>query len=198
MKNNVKKIIFILVILLILTIILLRVFTKTPKQEDNVEQEVQIRQEKTQEYFSDKVMPQGISTLYKRYNGKNDKNDLYKNLYNLVRYLPQMYDYIKDLDESTLASYYDTNANNIKTNLGITDRNSYIDFAKYIQTIEFDSTNFSYCKIDTESYDSYNVYLTFNLALFYDKLEKPIDIKVYFSNQTGTDENPEIIYGIVK
>ena len=106
------------------------------KSKENATEQLQQEKIKQQEdlanlaneYFSDKICPKGMATIYGHYNGSNDINDLYRALYKLVYFTESIYDEIIQLDDNQLAEYYKTNWMDIEENLGIDNKEKFISF----------------------------------------------------------------------
>lgn len=195
-KSFVILILIILILLLILTLVLRKLTFKQEEEEINNEviaQNEELMKQITEEYFSDKICPQGMSTLYSNYHGKNDLNDLYRGLYNLVGYIEKMYPTLKNYDSTQLEKYYNENPRKIRKTLGANSFEEFIAFLDYLDSVGY-SSEYAYqsCEIDTETYEEDIDYLMFNLSFYYEGKDNLLNFKVYF----GQDENMrlEIIF----
>ena len=64
---------------MIIAFVLLNTNEKVQKnQQQIIEENARLKQESAEKYFSDKICPQGMSTLYANYNGDNDISILYE------------------------------------------------------------------------------------------------------------------------
>ena len=180
------SILFIIVIALVIT---LKELNSKRQAEEELQAQLAEREEKTddavKEYFSDKIIPQGMATLYGQYNGSNDINDLYRSLYKFVHYLEEFYDEIVKLDDSGLKEYYTNNWWDIKKTFGIIDKEEFLGFVKYLKSAGFDNDKYDYCKIDKTSYKQENNYLTFNISFSYEGKEELLNFKTYFAYKKG-------------
>lgn len=195
---NRKKILLLIIIctitLLVLFIILMNLqLRKNEELKNDLIINEQLQQKSLSEYSEGKIFPRKLSTLYGKYKGKNSKNELYQSIYNLVNYLPKLYDDIKGIDD--IKKYYDDNFIEIKRYLGITEFEEFDKFIEKIKLIEFKNISFNSCEIDDATYVQIGDYLTFNLLMVYDGLEENMILKIYFSNNSLS--NPKIKYKFI-
>ena len=187
-KSFVLLIFVILIILVILTLVLRRAIFKQEEEKINDEviaQNEELMKQITEEYFSDKICPQGMATLYGKYHGQNDLNDLYRGLYNLVGYIEKMYPTLKNYDSTQLEEYYNENPRKIIKTLGANSFEEFSAFLDYLDSVGYSSEYvYKYCKIDTETYEEDIDYLMFNLSFYYEEKDNLLNFKVYF----GQDE----------
>ena len=194
-----KKIIIIIIIFLIILIgltITLKILNAKKEADEELEIQLTEREELSanakEQYFSDKICPQGMATIYTKYDGSNDINDLYRSLYKLVKFIENSYDEISILDDIGIQEYYKNNWWNIKKSIGITDAQELSKFVNYIKSIGFSNEKYKKCKIIPTSYQEENNYLTFNISFSYEEKEDFVNLKVYFAKEKGID--PEIKY----
>lgn len=146
-------------------------------------------QESIDNYLSDKITPRGISTLYGKYKGKNDKNDLFRNFKKFVDYIEVLSNDTYQLSDNEIRKYYRDNKNTITDYLGQTEDQFY-NFIKNMNGKIYKSSDFSYCEIDDSSYSDNGTYLTFNINFIYKNTN--LKVKVLFANEKGFE--PEVVY----
>ncbi|MGN1298912.1 MAG: hypothetical protein ACI4UE_02890 [Candidatus Scatovivens sp.] len=187
-KNRIKILILIcILIVLILFIILKWIEINKNKPKSNNE----IINEQVENYLSDKLCPRNISNLYSNYKGKNDKNDLYRNLKIFVNGLPEFTNKIREKNEEELIPFFKNNNKYIYEYLGIEEQEDFIKISKYLQENDVTNMEFDYCEIYEDSYKLENEeYLTFNMKFVYK--EKTIRLKIFFSMLKGIE--PQVIY----
>ena len=186
-----KKFIILIVIFLIILvglIITLHIMNSKKEAEEELQQQItekeEFLKEATEKYFSDKICPQGMATLYSNYHGDNDLNDLYRGLYTLVGYITEMYSDVQDFDAAQLEEYYKSYTRKIRTTIGIRTFEDFVEFVNYLKNIGFTAEDkYQYCKIDTETYEENDNYLMFNISFYYEGKENLITLKTYFSNK---------------
>ena len=142
-----------------------------------------------EKYFSDKIAPRGISTLYGKYKGKNDKNDLFRSFKRFVDYIEVLSNDTNKLNDNEIRKYYANNKNTISDRLGQTEDEFY-NFIKSINRRIYNATDFNYCEIDDSSYSDNGTYLTFSTNFTYKN--SSLQVKVLFANEKGFE--PEVIY----
>lgn len=193
----VKKILIALIIIIVVIVIIVVVKKSVNKKVVNevAQTDEQILQEQVENYTKDKLLPRGIAELMTKYDGQNDKNDLYESLNTLVYdYLPKLFEDIDGLDDGQLSNYFNNNKAEIETNLGINQEDDFNKLAKYLQTLNYGDSKFEYCEIDSNSYRTAgrNAYLSFVIKFKYENKDEEMQLRVYFANMTST--NPEIIF----
>ncbi len=193
----IKKILITLVIVVVIIVIVVLVRNAVNKKVVNETEQTdkQLLQESMESYSEDKVFPRGMAELMTKYDGQNNKNDLYKSLNNLVnKYLPTLFEDINGLDDSQLTNLFNNKKDEIEENLGITQEDDFKKLATYLQNNNYGGNKFEYCEIDSDSYRTAggNRYLSFIINFKYENQENQLQLRVYFANMTST--NPEIIY----
>ena len=196
MKFFKKVLITIAIIVVIIVIIVLvnKAINKKVSDETNKVDE-QLLQESIENYSEGKVFPRGIAELTIKYEGQNDKNDLYRSLnYITKEYIPSLFKDLKGLKEEGIKDFFSKNENAIEENLGINKEEDFVKLAKYLQENNYEDSNFEYCEIDSNTYRTAgkNKYFTFIMNFKYENHEEPLKLRVYFANMTST--NPTIIY----
>ena len=192
-----KKILIALILIIVVIVIIVVVKKSVNKKVVNevTQTDEQILQEQVENYTKNKLLPRGVAELMTKYDGQNDKNDLYESLNTLVYdYLPKLFEDIDGLGDSQLSDYFNKNKSEIKTMLGINQEDDFTKLAKYLQTLNYGNDNFEYCEIDSNSYRTAgkNAYLSFIIKFKYENQDEEMQLRVYFANITST--NPEIIY----
>lgn len=188
-------IVLIVIIIVIVIIVIIRQSINKKVVNETAQTDEQLVQESVEEYSKEKVFPRGIAELMGKYEGQNNKNDLYESLDNLVNeYLPKLFEDINGLDNSQLSSYFNNNKEEITENLGINQEDDFNKLAIYLQNNNYGKNKFEYCEIDSDSYRTAggNRYLSFIINFKYENQDNLLQLRVYFANMTST--NPEIIY----
>ena len=196
MKERKKLIIVLGIVFLILMIILLAVVDNLKSKQDMQEEDKsnqEIHKEVVEEYYSDQILPQGVSTLYRKYNGQNDKNDLYRSLSKMINYLPELSNDLQSITDDQWEKYFLDNSDKIKSCFGISDLAKFTELAKYLKLFNIAENQYQYCAIETSSYGVQNGYLTFNINITFENVEN-IKLKVHFANRTSV--NPKVMYSV--
>lgn len=190
MKKKIRLILILLAILLIIIFIILKYITIN---QDAIEEENEraIIEETVKTYFSDKVLPQGVSSLYGNYQGKNDKNDLYRSIAKMLNYLPTISSTLKNVSDEEISEYYAVNESQILEYLGIDNIEDFKKLVEYIKQYNINNEKYQYCSIDSSTYIDNNEYLVFNLNIVYENIDK-ITLKVCFANSKTT--KPKVIF----
>ena len=165
MKNKLKKIILIFIILCIVAIILLFIlknkFASDNKQLNIVDEKYF---EKFQsEYEENTVLPRNISELY-NYNGEYDRDVLYKNMKQFVDYMDYLNFNVKEDDAS---EFYKKNSSEILQILGIRYEEKFIEFFKQVKSKKLTKDKFKYAEVELNSSYNQSKYYYFNLNLYY-------------------------------
>lgn len=165
MKNKLKKIILIFIILCIVAIIILFIlknkFASDNKQLNIVDEKYF---EKFQsEYEENTVLPRNISELY-NYNGEYDRDVLYKNMKQFVDYM----DYLNfNVKEDDALEFYKKNSSEILQILGIRYEEKFIEFFKQVKSKKLAKDEFKYAEVELNSSYNQSKYYYFNLNLYY-------------------------------
>lgn len=202
MKNKNKfehfNIIF-LIILFILLVIFICFFIKTKKEilvdGLHTQEDLDIMDDEINSYLSDKIVPVGMSTLYGRYKGKNDINDIYRSLYKFVNYLPILSKKVQSKEENEIKSYYEDNKDKIEENIGI---NNFDDFKKiilYLNSIEYNGEKYKDCEIDDLTFKNNNYYFSFNITFNFERFENKMKLKLNFANSKTLNN---VFYSIIE
>ena len=187
MKKDRRKI-FVLIILLILLIFLVILCSYLKKQNEinNMKKrDEEILKEQVESYTSDKTCPRGMATLYSKYDGNRSLNDLYRNLNIFVQYLPTLSKKIHEASRTD--ELYKNNESEINEILGIEEAD-FKNLVEYLKKFDLDNKKFSYCEIDSSSYENIDKYLIFNMEFYYENIEEPIILKISFSNSKNSDK----------
>lgn len=171
-KNNRKRLLIILIIVIIILMVLLIVWAKLKKANSN-ESFRQIDYEKEQkrieEYFSDKVVPQGIYDFTMEYGGDVNRNDMYRQLYAITKYLP---DLSKDLQENDASKYYEKNKEYIESCLGIDSEGEYDRLVDYLKKNDLSDATLEYCAYQKGSLTQIGNYWYFYMEFKYQNHDK--------------------------
>lgn len=165
MKNKLKKIILIFIILCIVAIILLFILKN---KFDNDNKQLNIVDEKyfekfQSEYEENTVLPRNISELY-NYNGEYDRDVLYKNMKQFVDYMDYLNFNVKEDDAS---EFYKKNSSEILQILGIRYEEKFIEFFKQVKSKKLAKDEFKYAEVELNSSYNQSKYYYFNLNLYY-------------------------------
>lgn len=193
-------IISIVILLLILVYFLIKIinYNKSVKIVDGIhtQEDIDIIEEEVKDYLSDKIAPKGLSKLYGKYDGENDFNDMYRNIYSFVNYLPKISKKIKYDNNESISSYYEENKNDIKNIIGITKLSDFEEFIEYLNKTNYNGEKFLECQIDNETFKNEKDYFSFDLIFTFDNFDNEFKLKLSFANKTIT--KPMVYYSVVK
>ena len=82
---------------------------------------------------------------------------------------------------------YKNNESEINEILGIEEAD-FKNLVEYLKKFDLDNKKFSYCEIDSSSYENIDKYLIFNMEFYYENIEEPIILKISFSNSKNSDK----------
>ncbi len=195
MKNKKKfkrfSIIF-LIILCILLVILIFFLTKTKKETLvdglHTQEDLEIMDDEIDSYLSDKIVPVGMSTLYGKYKGNNDLNDIYRSLYRFINYLPTLSKKVQSKDESGIESFYESNKAKIEENTGINNSEDFKKFISYLNSIGYSAEKYKNCEIDTSTFNNSNNYFSFNISFNFEGFENKMKLKLNFANGQSSNK----------
>ena len=182
-KNKYQKIIRILIILLVFAIVALAIvlrITDKPKEETtNREDDIKAMQEQAKEYLEDRTIPQHIYDFSKEYSGKTQREEIYKQLDIIVKYLP---DLCSDLKQTDSSKYYSDNSEQIKKNLGIEDETDFVQLAEYLKENDLSGLTFDYCIYHAGSLVEEEIYSNFQIDFVY-KNHEPVTFNMGVLNK---------------
>lgn len=192
-----RKIIIIFIIILIVLYIFLNIinYQKNKYAEKN---RFVSRAEVQQEYMSDKCFPSGCYAFSKKYEGKINADELYKNIYTFVNYISEMYPTIQKEDKSYFKSYFDENSKKIESITGIGEYDEFIKMIEYLKNEkqtgdigEYQSSSF-----DTKTIETKNRWIEVNLNIKYSNLSNVLKFKLIFMNEQKEGQ-PIVKYSII-
>ena len=199
MKNKKIKnlIVIMLIILLILIVVLISISKRTSEEElpQWTQKDTEIVINDLENYRSDKVIPVGNGGMISNYNGDNDTNDLYRKLYILVNYLPELSE-VAYKDSSQISEYYNSHKTTIKSNLGLSKEKHFAKFCEYIKETGYKGEKYEDSEIQYATYKYDDQYNTFDLTFKFENFDNDFRLKVHFANSSYTD--PIVFYSLVK
>lgn len=160
------------------------------------QEDLDIIEDDVNNYLSDKVTPKGLSKLYGKYKGENDLNDMYRNIYSFVNYIPELSKKIKYYNNDTIVSFYEENENDIKNIMGITNKEDFELFVEYLSDIGYGGEKFLECQIDNDTFKNGENYFSFNLIFTFENFDNEFKLKLNFAQKKFT--TPLIYYSIVE
>lgn len=199
-KKSIKILIFVfLIIILIISLFLLRRQKKpvlvTSTGIVYTQEDINIIQEEVKNYYVDKITPSGISKLYGNYNGENEINDLYRKLYILVNYLPELSE-VASKDSAEISEYYNSHKTTIKSNLGLSKEKNFMKFCEYIKETGYKGEKYEDSEIQYATYKYDDQYNSFDVTFKFENFDNDFRLKVHFANKSYTD--PMVFYSLVK
>ena len=126
-----RRIILILAIFIIRGIVVMLILLSNPL--DNRIKYIYSKQEGTISQ-----MPKNVSSLFAEYNGLTNQRSIYKAMYIFVNDIVEEY-YLKfkdDFNKEKIEKYYDKNALEIKTELGIMEKYVFVDFINNLSNLK--------------------------------------------------------------
>lgn len=169
------KIIILFLILLVLLIVCIYLYFNSVEIMNRV-----LDEESYESLIEDKVIPNGAFLFVSNYEGDLDEYDFYRSLYNFVYNLP---DYLKEARKAkNLEDYYTDNKLELDENLGVL---SFEDFKTFIEGFDSygDLGKYQTSSIDTDSFETTNYYLSFDMTFSFSELNEPIKFRVSFANR---------------
>jgi hypothetical protein len=170
-KRNLKKkkiIIVLILICIIIVIFSLVELNKNIKFRNEESLEGKSDSEIYKEYVSNRVIPQNIYEFSRNYTGNVSRDELYKQLYQISKYLPKL---CKELKATDATKYFNENTELIKEYLGITKVDDFISFAEYIEENDVSGKDFEYCTYEEESLIKDSIYWDFYIGFKYSDME---------------------------
>lgn len=192
-----RKIIIIFINILILLYTFLNIVNYR-KQKYEEENRFVSRDEIQEEYMSDKYFPSGCYAFSKKYEGKINADELYKNIYIFVNYISEIYPTIQKEDESYFKSYFDENSKKIETITGINEYNEFIKMIEYLKGEKQSGEIGKYqtSSFDTKTIETKNRWIEVNLNIKYSNLDSMLKFKVIFMNEQK-DGEPIVKYSVI-
>lgn len=187
MKVNVKvlrRIILILAIVILIGIVAMLILLSNPV--DNRIKFIYSDKEGTIE-----KMPQNVSPLFSEYAGVIDQRSVYKAMYVFVNDIVEEY-YLKfkgDFNKEKIEKYYDKNAVEIKSELGITEKKDFVDFINNLSSLKGDELRLKEYIIIPNSITQAVRATKFVLAVDYENNER-ILFELYLLNSSDKTKTP--------
>ncbi len=169
------KIIILFVILLMLLIACVYLYFNSTEIMNRV-----LDEQSYESLMEDKVIPNGAFLFVSNYEGDLDEYDFYRSLYNFVYNLP---DYLKEAKKAkNLEDYYTDNKQELDENLGVLN---FEDFQTFIDGFNSygDLGKFQESSIDTDTFETTNYYLSFDMVISFSGLDSPLKFRVSFANR---------------
>ncbi len=136
-------------------------------------------------------MPENVSPLFAKYNGTVSTQSIYKAMNLFVEdFIEEYYlEFGDDFDEAKIAKYYDNNALTIKRELGIDNKETFLEFVNSLKVLKGDELILKQYIIIPESIKQVTRGLKFVLAVDYENNERLLfDLKIL--NNSTTDSTP--------
>lgn len=191
-----KKINGLLVILIIVTACLLgyMIFGIEPIHEYTYE-EYRISQEgenpELEAALKIRIYPENKEFLDKKYNGNMDLNYMYEKLHQLVhKNLPALQEELKNLNASSLNTYFENNKNKLIAIAGITNVEGVSKLSQNISNKSIEESEYVNSEILTDIYTENEIYDTVNIKINYKS--NSLYFKIYIANDIIT--SPMIIF----
>lgn len=201
MSDKMYKIIRGILIFFIVIMVLVYVFLNIIKENKDKNEDVKSTETKVEiqkEYMSDKCFPSGCYAFSKKYEGKINADELYKNIYTFVNYISEMYPTIQKEDKSYFKSYFDENSKKIESITGIGEYDEFIKMIEYLKNEkqtgdigEYQSSSF-----DTKTIETKNRWIEVNLNIKYSNLSNVLKFKLIFMNEQKEGQ-PIVKYSII-
>lgn len=157
--------IFIIIGILICIILLCIGVIVLSRSSNNEKIDLSQQEENISKYLEGKVIPQGISTFMREYNGDVDRDEFYEQLYSVSSYLP---DLVLSLKESNnFGKFYDDNYDNIRKLIGVDNKEDFIDLANYLVENDISGDEFNYCSYEKGTIFNANDYSYFKMKFNY-------------------------------
>lgn len=193
-KIRILIIIFICISLIGILFVMIKIQKKTLVDEKYTVEDIGIINNELEKYLSDKIVPKGLSRLYGAYQGDNEFNDLYRKLYLLVDYLPELSKNALNKDERKINKYFEENKSDINNKLGIYSIENFMEFIKYLENINYNRNKFLDCQIISKNFKDVNGYFVFDLKFDFENLNNEFVLKVHFSNSKSKE--PIVFYSM--
>lgn len=197
-KSILKIFIAIIIVICIIGIFKVINYIRQTKIVDGIrtQKDIDMIEDQVENYLSDKITPKGISKLYGKYEGDNDLNDMYRSIYSFVNYLPILSKKVKYDNKDAIISYYESNINDIKENIGISKQEDFLNLIGYLNKVGYHGEKFVSCEIDSSTFREGRKYFSFELRFNFENLDNDFKLKLNFANYTTTQ--PMVYYSIVE
>lgn len=197
-KDILKICIFIIIVIGIIGIYKVMNYIKQVKLADSMrtQKDIEMIETQVENYLSDKITPKGIAKLYGKYKGDNDLNDMYRSIYSFVNYLPTLSKKVKYDNKEAIISYYESNKDNIRKNIGISKQEDFLNLIDYLNKVGYHGEKFISCEIDTSTINKGKKYFSFELTFNFENFANEFKLKLNFANYTSTQ--PIVYYSIIE
>ena len=197
-KSILKFVIVIIIVICLIAIFEVTNYIKQTKIVDGVrtQKDIEIIQNQVESYLSDKITPKSIAKLYGKYDGDNDLNDMYRSIYSFVNYLPTLSKKVKYDNKDAIISYYESNKDDIKKNLGISKQEEFLAFIEYLNKVGYHGEKFVSCEIDSSTINKGKKYFSFELTFDFENFTNDFKLKLNFANYTS--KQPIVYYSIIE
>lgn len=189
-KKIIKLIITLIIFVVILTgiMFIMKALTKDELVDGKyTAKDLEIIEEQVDSYLSDKITPLGMATLYSKYDGDNDLNDIYRGLYGLVDYLPTIAKKVDYNDNEDIEKFFEKNKDDIKNNLKINGIEKFKKFIAYLNKVGYTGQEFVSCEIDDTTYSTTMKYLSFDIKFKFEGLEDKFKLNINFLRKKSAD-----------
>ena len=172
--KKIKFVLILIILCLIFLIFLLLKYGSNKKEGMNIV----INEEGVQ----DKFYVENYVQLYRTYNGEVNLDNFQNKLQTIARgYLPKLYKNLKDCNDKDLKTYYTKNQNEINSNLGINDFETFNKLVKCLKKHCKDSVKITHAQIDISEYTEKDNFAKFKVIFYIesnDKIEFTVSIKI--------------------
>lgn len=169
-KKVIQRILIICFIIIVILFCVIQILIKNQNKEVDYFEELA-----TEEYKNGQVVPQGVITLIREYEGEVEIEEWYVHLYSFVN------DYIPEIRSSNISKYYEDNYLDIKQDLGIDSYEQFEVLAKEIKKIS-KGAKFKNSEFDVSAMDVQNDFICAKLTIFF-KNGESLNVKFTIYNK---------------
>ena len=180
-QNAIKIVILILIVVIVAFIIYLRISKKNSEKPNFEDKSDFIR-----EYVEDKIIPQHIYDFSTEYKGNVERNEIYKQLYKISKFLP---DLCFDLKKIEAKKYYSEFSKQVKENLGIETEEEFLKLSDFLSKNDISELNFEYCGYNAGSLVQENKYSNITMYFKYENIDE-ITLNIGILNRYRADKTP--------
>ena len=174
-----KYIIFAITILILFVVLLFNLLfiakKKKAQAEENIDNYVYVE---NKEFYANKIFPVNFYRVELAYDGYQNLNELCEKIYKLV------YNYIPELNKfdskERVMEYYESNAEQISKDIGISNKNDFITFYNKVY-INSDTLEYKNCEILLDSAKKTSSQITFDMKITYNE-DKEVILNVCIPN----------------
>lgn len=190
MKKTKKKKIFIIIIFLIIILIILNIILGIVKYNMKLANDQEHINGDTEENDSYKY-PYKAYTLFIKYNGESTTNDIVESLYNVAtEVIPKYFKNFKNCSNDEIEKYYNENTETIKKEIGIKDKETFLNLILEIQKLSGNNLKFDSYRIDEESVIEFDSSINSFLYITYEGNE---EFEVNIDVNNFVDKNESIV-----